>query len=79
MDIHTATAYDTYDYRALWNRLRKRTWKLIKIGEAQAARLDAIEAENAELRRQRDMLARRLAETVHERHGVPYQPYTRAA
>lgn len=68
MDI----SYDAYDYRALWNRLRRRTWKLIKIGEAQAARLEQMEAELAETRRQRDMLARRLAQIAHERYGLSY-------
>ena len=72
MNIQTAIADTTYDYRALWDRLRKRTWKLIKIGEAQAARLEQMEAELAETRRQRDMLARRLAELTHIHHGIPY-------
>ena len=72
MNIQTAIADTTYDYRALWDRLRKRTWKLIKIGEAQAARLEQMEAELAETRRQRDMLARRLAQIAHERYGLSY-------
>lgn len=67
MAIHT----DAYDYRALWDRQRKRTMKLIRIGEAQRQELD-------EVRRQRDMLAQRLAELAHDRYGIPY-PKTRQA
>lgn len=58
---------------ALLVRTRERCHRLIDMGEAQRDELAAVKAEAEELRHQRDMLARRLAELAHKHYGVSYR------
>lgn len=62
----------SYDYEALLRLERERNKRLIDNGESQRDELD-------ELRRQRDMLARRLAEEAHKRLGISYPKNQQAA
>lgn len=61
-----------YDYEGLWRRQTRRFKKLIAIGEAQAAELEAVKAELARVDAERNMLARRAAEMAHELIKLKY-------
>lgn len=68
-----------YDYEGLWRRQTRRFKKLIAIGEAQAAELEAVKAELARVNAERNMLARRAAGMAHELIKLKYPKSQQAA